>query len=94
VLVPRKALQEILRFEGEETSSTAAASTTSSFAPAGRELVCRILEGTFPDYERVIASNNDKKPSRPPRVLRGRPARGADDRRPGRGVRLDFAPRR
>ena len=32
-----------------------------SFGLGRRELICRILEGTFPDYERVIAKDNDKK---------------------------------
>ena len=32
-----------------------------SFRLGRRELICRILEGTFPDYERVIAKDNDKR---------------------------------
>jgi DNA polymerase-3 subunit beta len=61
VLVPRKALQELLRFEGEETVVFRRSDHHLSFQLGQRELICRILEGTFPDYERVIAKDNDRK---------------------------------
>jgi DNA polymerase-3 subunit beta len=61
VLVPRKALQELLRFEGEETVSFRRGEHHLSFRLGRRELICRILEGTFPDYDRVIAKDNDKE---------------------------------
>lgn len=59
VLVNRKALQELLRFEGEGALTFAQGEHHLSFRLGQRELVCRILEGTFPDYERVIAKDND-----------------------------------
>ncbi len=59
VLVPRKALQELQRFEGEDMSFRRSEHHLS-FTLGTRQLICRILEGTFPDYERVIATNNDK----------------------------------
>jgi DNA polymerase-3 subunit beta len=61
VLVPRKALQELLRFEGQETVVFRRSDHHLSFQLGQRELICRILEGTFPDYERVIAKDNDRK---------------------------------
>jgi DNA polymerase-3 subunit beta len=61
VLIPRKALQELQRFEGGETLSYRRGEHHLSFRLGRRELTCRILEGTFPDYERVIARDNDKK---------------------------------
>ena len=61
VLVPRKALQELLRFEGEDKVSFRKGEHHLSFRLGRRELICRILEGTFPDYDRVIAKDNDKK---------------------------------
>lgn len=61
VLVPRKALQELQRFEGEAEELTLARGEHHlSFRLGRRELICRILEGTFPDYDRVIAKDNDK----------------------------------
>ncbi len=61
VLVPRKALQEIQRLEGEGNLAYRRGEHHLSFRVGKRELICRILEGTFPDYERVIAKDNDKK---------------------------------
>lgn len=61
VLVPRKALQELLRFEGDDTVTFRRGEHHLSFQLGKRELICRILEGTFPDYERVISKDNDKK---------------------------------
>ena len=59
VLVPRKALQELQRFEGEEMIFRRS-DHHLSFTIGRRQLICRILEGTFPDYERVISKDNDK----------------------------------
>lgn len=61
VLVPRKALQELQRFESEEAVGYRRGEHHLSFRLGRRELICRILEGTFPDYQRVIARDNDKK---------------------------------
>ncbi len=61
VLVPRKALQELLRFEGEDKVLFRRGEHHLSFRLGRRELICRILEGTFPDYDRVIAKDNDKQ---------------------------------
>ncbi len=61
VLVPRKALQELQRFEGEGDIGLKRSEHHLSFQIGRRELICRILEGTFPDYERVIAKDNDKR---------------------------------
>ena len=60
VLVPRKALQELLRLEGDGEVAFGSSEHHLSFKVGRRELICRILEVTFPDYERVIAKDNDK----------------------------------
>ncbi|MEL7058500.1 MAG: DNA polymerase III subunit beta [Acidobacteriota bacterium] len=59
VLVPRKALQELGRVEGEALELRRGEHHLS-FTVGRRQLICRILEGTFPDYQRVIATDNDK----------------------------------
>jgi DNA polymerase-3 subunit beta len=64
VLVPRKALQELQRLEGDAAATSLEFRRGEhhlSFRLGQRELICRILEGTFPDYERVIAKDNDKR---------------------------------
>ncbi len=57
VLVPRKALQELQRFEGDDLDFRRS-DHHLSFSVGRRQLICRILEGTFPDYERVISKDN------------------------------------
>jgi DNA polymerase-3 subunit beta len=59
IIVPRKALQELQRFEGDQLSFRRSEHHLS-FSIGRRQLICRILEGAFPDYERVIAKNQDK----------------------------------
>ena len=92
VLVPRKALQELLRMEGEGMVVFRRGEHHLSFAVGGREMTCRVLEGTFPDYERVIARGNDKKA-----VVERKPLAEAVRRvaimtgERNRGVRLEFS---
>lgn len=93
VLVPRKALQELVRFEGDGEVAFRRGKHHLSFRLGRRELICRILEGTFPDYERVIAKDNDKKAVFPRRGLIDAVQRAAlltGER--ARGVRLQLSP--
>jgi len=93
VLVPRKALQELQRFEGDGSLTYGRGEHHLSFRLGRRELICRILEGTFPDYERVIAKDNDKKVLFNRKHLVDAVQRAAlmtGDR--ARAVRLQFAP--
>ncbi len=93
VLVPRKALQELQRFEGDGDLAFRRGEHHLSFRLGRRELICRILEGTFPDYERVIAKDNDKKAVFDRRLLAEAVARVAlltGDR--ARAVRLQLRP--
>jgi DNA polymerase-3 subunit beta len=92
VLVPRKALAEILRLEGEETLFFRRGEHHLAFRTGRRELVCRVLEGTFPDYERVIARTNDRRALCDRRALLEAVQRTAlmtGER--NRGLRLEFA---
>ena len=93
VLVPHKALQELQRFEGGDQLGYRRGEHHLSFRFGWRELICRILEGTFPDYERVIARDNDKKVVFDRRLLADAAQRVAlltGDR--ARAVRLQFSP--
>ena len=62
VLVPRKALQELMRISGDGSVRYRRSEHHLSFTLGERELTSRILEGTFPDYERVIARDQEKRP--------------------------------
>lgn len=93
VLVPRKALQELQRLEGDGKLEYRRGEHHLSFRLGRRELICRILEGTFPDYERVIAKDNDKKilfDRKPLSDAVQRVALLTGDR--ARAVRLQFTP--
>jgi DNA polymerase III subunit beta len=93
VLVPRKALQELQRLEGDGQLSYRRGEHHLSFRLGRRELICRILEGTFPDYERVIAKDNDKQvrfDRKPLAEAVKRVALLTGDR--ARAVRLQFSP--
>ena len=63
VLAPRKALLELMRFDSDESASFRRGEHHLAFVIGRRELTCRILEGTFPDYEKVISKDNDRKAS-------------------------------
>jgi DNA polymerase-3 subunit beta len=93
VLVPRKALQELQRLESDETLQFCRGEHHLSFRVGRRELICRILEGTFPDHERAIAKDGDKKAAFDVRSLSQTTQRVAlltGDR--ARAIRLQLAP--
>ncbi len=64
VIVPTKALQQMLRLAGEfpEASvSTKNADDHAVFRFEGTTLFTRLIEGPFPKYQDVIPKNNDKR---------------------------------
>ncbi|MEM6453921.1 MAG: DNA polymerase III subunit beta [Acidobacteriota bacterium] len=71
VLVPRKALQELQRFESDGPMRFRRSDHHLSFTVERRQLICRVLDGTFPDYERVIAQDNNLEVSADRRMLQG-----------------------
>jgi DNA polymerase-3 subunit beta len=61
VLVPRKAIHEIARLlEEAETAVYQQAENHLVFAVGGRTLACKVIEGQFPAYEKVIGVSGDK----------------------------------
>lgn len=62
VIVPRKTVLEILKLtEGEEGEVQVSLSSSKIRFTAGNLLLTsKLIDGTFPDYERVIPRNNDK----------------------------------
>ncbi len=61
VLIPRKALHELQRFDSDDDLKFCRGEHHLSFKLGRRELICRILEGTFPDYEKVISKDNNQR---------------------------------
>lgn len=61
LMVPRKALQEILRLEGKGIVELRRSEHHVSFRCPPWELCGRLLDGAFPDYEKVISREADKE---------------------------------
>jgi DNA polymerase-3 subunit beta len=63
VIVPRKTVLEVVKlFEGVDGPVEVSLSASKiRFAAGDLVLTSKLIDGTFPDYERVIPRNNDKK---------------------------------
>lgn len=62
VIVPRKTVNELRRLldDAEGSIEVSLSDTKVQFTFAGVELTSKLIDGTFPDYQRVIPSGNDK----------------------------------
>lgn len=62
VLVPKKALQEILKMDGGEDATVTIRHSENHllFTVGNRQLVARLLDVNFPDYEKILGKGNDK----------------------------------
>ncbi len=62
IIVPRKAVLEIRKLleEAEGDIVVALSDTKIRFTVGDAVLISKLIDGTFPDYERVIPSGNDK----------------------------------
>ncbi len=62
-LVPKKALMELHRFEGADDSDVVFGTSENHiyFHVGNRQLLSRSLDVKFPDYEKVISKDNDRK---------------------------------
>ena len=95
ILIPRKALEEILRLEsGEDGNVRFGVAENHLFFEAGdRRLLARMIDVNFPNYMEVIARDNDRKVmvdrERLLSTIR-RVSLVANERT--RAVRFDFAP--
>lgn len=95
ILVPRKALDEILRLEaGEDGTVRFGVSENQLFFEAGdRRLMARMIDVNFPNYMEVIARDNDRHVMVDRERLLGtirRISLVANERT--RAIRFDFAP--
>src|SRR5262249_30792407 len=63
VLVPKKAISEILKMDGGGDSADLSIRHSENhllFSVGGRQLIARLLDVNFPDYEKILAKGNDK----------------------------------
>ena len=72
VIVPRKVVQELTRLtEGVDVDVSVSVSESKiRLAFDGAILTSKLIDGTFPDYERVIPSENDKHMQADARMFR------------------------
>lgn len=93
VLVPKKALGEILKMDGGEGASLSIRHSENHllFQVGNRQLIARLLDVNFPDYEKILAKDNDKVAIVPRGICQGAIRRAAlfsSER--SRGVKLSF----
>jgi DNA polymerase-3 subunit beta len=62
IIVPRKTVLELRKLvdEGDEEVQIALSETKIRVAVGAAELTSKLIDGTFPDYDRVIPAGNDK----------------------------------
>jgi DNA polymerase-3 subunit beta len=62
IIVPRKTVQELRRLldDTDDAIEISLSDTKIQFVSSGVELTSKLIDGTFPDYQRVIPANNDK----------------------------------
>jgi DNA polymerase-3 subunit beta len=62
IIVPRKTVLELRKLvdEGDEAVQIALSESKIRVAIGTAELTSKLIDGTFPDYDRVIPANNDK----------------------------------
>jgi DNA polymerase-3 subunit beta len=62
IIVPRKTVTELRRLldDTDDAIDVSLSDTKIQFVSGGIELTSKLIDGTFPDYQRVIPTNNDK----------------------------------
>ncbi|HSC19957.1 MAG TPA: DNA polymerase III subunit beta [Rhizomicrobium sp.] len=62
IIVPRKTVQELRRLldDTDDAIDVSLSDTKIQFVSGSVELTSKLIDGTFPDYQRVIPANNDK----------------------------------
>src|SRR5215469_6402261 len=97
VIVPRKGVMELQRLltDGEEPAKVAFGTNHVRVELPGLRFTSKLIDGRFPDYERVVPKGGDKDIIADRQVLRdalGRTAILSNEKY--RGVRLQLAPNR
>ena len=93
VLIPKKALSEILKMDGGSDARVEIRHSENHllFTVGSRQLVARLLDVNFPDYEKILSKNNDrvaKAPTAATQAAIRRVSLFSSER--SRGVKLTF----
>ncbi|MCX8514570.1 MAG: DNA polymerase III subunit beta [Burkholderiales bacterium] len=61
-IIPKKTIIELLKFldNGNEEITVKFFNSQVAFETKGKELITKVIDGKYPDYERVIPLNNEK----------------------------------
>lgn len=99
VILPRKFVGEALRLlpdtsEGEDCHLVVTERRVALFLPDGTRLASKLIEGTYPDYKRVIPAGHPHTAELPRAALAAAIERAAVmlERKGGNGLRLAFGP--
>src|SRR6185436_5458073 len=65
VLIPKKALAEILKMDGGGELTIRHSENHLLFSVGNRQLIARLLDVNFPDYEKILSKNNDRVATAP-----------------------------
>src|SRR5215471_13559297 len=60
VLIPKKALSEILKMDGGDELTIRHSENHLLFSVGNRQLIARLLDVNFPDYEKILSKGNDR----------------------------------
>ena len=93
VLIPKKALAEILKMDGGEDARVEIRHSENHllFTVGNRQLIARLLDVNFPDYEKILSKSNDRVATVPAAASQAairRVALFSSER--SRGVKLTF----
>ena len=93
VLIPKKALAEILKMDGSADARVEIRHSENHllFTVGNRQLIARLLDVNFPDYEKILSKSNDRVAIVPASVCQAairRVALFSSER--SRGVKLSF----
>ena len=93
VLIPKKALAEILKMDGGADAHLEIRHSENHllFTVGNRQLVARLLDVNFPDYEKILSKNNDRVATAPTTATKDairRVSLFSSER--SRGVKLSF----
>jgi DNA polymerase-3 subunit beta len=93
VLIPKKALAEILKMDGGSDARVEIRHSENHllFTVGNRQLIARLLDVNFPDYEKILSKSNDRVATVPTLATQGairRVALFSSER--SRGVKLSF----
>ena len=94
VIIPRKTINEITKLLGENANEVVISLSANQirFGLANVELSSRLIDGTYPDYEKVIPANNSRSMIGQTKSLSGVIERVSVVSEKSRGIKLNIKP--